>query len=391
MDLLSVGPITGNPEQIRQAVAASAETQRARTGQPPKLAIVYLPYGVDYSAYLAALSAALPCPIMGATTGGCAFTERGFTREGVVVGLLGGAVEVRCEVARGVRVTDVKPLEEALRALPKVVGKYQTVFTLADPFAVDGESLAKSLRRWTQASCQHVGGTAGDDWAFKQPVVFFNGEVLAGAVVLAGLYTDAPTVGGVRHGFCPVQQRALTVTKANGSTLIALDDRPALTVYREVLVQIGALREDAHMGEVMAKLATYSIGARTIFSDELKVRTPMGADEAAGTIQLAGSVSEGSSVYVLDSTPDQLIGAVGEVAATVYGGLAASGRQPAGALVIDCAGRYRMLGARFEEEVAALSRGGQVPLVGFASYGELARLQGKVEGFHNTTAVLLGW
>jgi hypothetical protein len=391
MDLCSVGPVTGGPEALERQAREVAQTLTQRTGEAPKLAIIYLPYRADHSAYLKALRRAVGCPIMGATTGGCAFTERGFSEDGAVVALIGGEVDVRCEVARGVSVTAMGALEAALKGLPKPLGKHQVVFTLADPFSTDGEALAKTLRKHTQVSCQHLGGTAGDNWQFEQPLVFYGEEALSSAVVIASLYTDAPMVGSVRHGFCPVQQRPITITKSEDNVLLTLDGRPALTVYKEVLQQIGALRADAPMGEVLSKLATYSIGMRSIFSDELKVRTPMGADAEKGSIQLAGSVLEGSSVFILDSTPDKLIEAVSEVAAAVHGGLTESGRQPRGALAIDCAGRYRMLGARFSEEVAALSDDGHVPVVGFASYGELARLQGRVEGFHNTTVVLMGW
>ena len=53
--------------------------------------------------------------MVGATTGGASFTERGFSRSGVSCAFLGGAnVEVACAAARELRADHVKSIRAAL-------------------------------------------------------------------------------------------------------------------------------------------------------------------------------------------------------------------------------------------------------------------------------------
>ncbi|MBC8067935.1 MAG: hypothetical protein IAG13_06330, partial [Deltaproteobacteria bacterium] len=75
MEIVSVGPTTHGPEGLRRELAAVAQRLEGN-----KLAIVYLPIDVDPDPYLAAASDGLGGPVVGMTTGGAAFTERGFTR-----------------------------------------------------------------------------------------------------------------------------------------------------------------------------------------------------------------------------------------------------------------------------------------------------------------------
>ena len=62
-----------------------------------------------------------------------------------------------------------------------------------------------------------------------------------------------------------------------------------------------------------------------------------------------------------------------------------------GALVFDCAARMRLLRDQFACETRAFAGRRRSPTVGIASYGEIAKFGTSVEGFHNTTAVMVGW
>jgi hypothetical protein len=64
---------------------------------------------------------------------------------------------------------------------------------------------------------------------------------------------------------------------------------------------------------------------------------------------------------------------------------------PAGLLVFDCGGRKVMLADAFDDEVKALSGDTSVPMLGVAGYGEIAKFGGSFEGFHNISAVMVGW
>jgi len=66
------------------------------------------------------------------------------------------------------------------------------------------------------------------------------------------------------------------------------------------------------------------------------------------------------------------------------------GAQAAGVLLFDCVCRGMILKDGFNREVEAVrSVFGDVPVAGFLTYGEIARYQGSLDGWHNATAVVV--
>jgi methyl-accepting chemotaxis protein len=69
---------------------------------------------------------------------------------------------------------------------------------------------------------------------------------------------------------------------------------------------------------------------------------------------------------------------------------ASRGAKIAGAIVFDCVCRAVILGDDFSKAVAGIKDViGNVPLIGFETYGEIAMELGQLSGFHNTTTVVL--
>lgn len=137
----------------------------------------------------------------------------------------------------------------------------------------------------------------------------------------------------------------------------------------------------------MAALVTYELGALTPFGEHLKIRAPL-ALEPGGAIRLASSLPVGQRVRLVQATPEQLITAAETLVSRVVEQIGATLR---GALVFDCATRRTVLGERYPEQARAFTAGRASPTVGVTSYGEIAKFGGSVEGFHNNTAVMVGW
>jgi hypothetical protein len=136
--------------------------------------------------------------------------------------------------------------------------------------------------------------------------------------------------------------------------------------------------------DLLTKMGTYELGAKTIFGSELKIRTALSLQ---GTdVVLASRLDEGTIVRVVSASPDALLGAARDLAGGVLA--EAKGR---GALIFDCSCRQMLLGERYAEQVSAFGAGTRIPYIGFASYGELAKTTGSLQGFHNTTAVMAAW
>ena len=375
MELTTVGPV--RPSEVSAAVERAA-------GPDTKLVVAYLPIESDHGAVLRSIRAATDAPVVGATTGGAAFTERGHTRDGVVMGLLAGDdLDVATAVARNLSDGVDEAIAQAVDSFPRTRRRKMAVLTLADAFATDGEALVSALRSATPLHCSHFGGTAGDNWSFSGTRVFHGTEVIEGGAVLAGIFTDTPLTMGVRHGWCAAAEgRELLVTKSDGNKLVELDGMPALEVYTAELVRLGLL---ARGEDPLPVMATFELGAKTPFGKELKIRAPLGAEGQA--VVLASSLPERSLVRVVQTDADALIEAASNLEADVTADLP----RRHGKLVFDCAARLQLLGDRYPEQVAAFRGRGDHPILGMACYGEIARFRGSVEGFHNTTAVIAAW
>ncbi len=384
MKLASVGPIEGTPSDFGRAVADAC----ARLESTAKVVIAYLPIQAraDLRAYLgAAAEAAHGAVVVGMTTGGAAFTERGVTHKGVVAAVLGDGLSIRSSVARNLKADPSGALRRALEALDIGTARSPSMLVLMDAYAADGETLVSALRRYTPVNCRCFGGTAGDDWTFRRTYVFHQGEVLSNAAVLVLLESPTRIAMNVLHGWCTIAgARDLTITACDGNVLRELDGRPATEVYREELERLGLL--DAR-SELLPALFKYELGITTPFGEHLKIRAPLALADR-GAIVLAAGLPAGQKVRVVQATPEQLVTAAETLASHVGDRVGATLR---GALVFDCAARCNVLGDRYAEQARAFTAGRASPTVGVASYGEIAKFGGSVEGFHNTTAVMVGW
>ena len=382
--LVSIGPVEAGPLAFGKAIRSAI----AELGEPAKLVIVYLPIlpAAELRAFLAAAAgAARGATIVGATTGGAAFTERGLTQTGAVGAVLGGDVSVHSADARNLRQRGTEGLHRALESLDISSARCPSMLVLMDAYAIDGEALVGALREHTPIGCRCFGATAGDDWSFSRTYVFHDGEVLGGSAVFVLLESPSKIEMDVLHGFCPAPRgRDMLITEIDGSVLRRLDGRPALDVYLEELHRLGLI----HPGEdIVRALFRYEIGTVTPFGEQLKIRAPLAVDKE-GAITLAGSLPAGHQVRVVSATPKQLVSAAEQLAGRVRRRIGAPLR---GALIFDCAARMKLLERHFQDETRAFAGANRSPTLGFASYGEIAKFGGNVEGFHNTTAVMVGW
>ena len=385
MEIASVGPIEDGPRALGRDIAAVAKRITGR-----KLGIVYLPIEADHAAFLNEAQEALGGVVIGATTGGAAFTERGHTRTGAVAAVFGGSgFDFAVEVARDLGDNLDRSIREATSRLVdrsrRTMTRSPCVLTLADAFAAQGDRLFQALQSSTPPHWHHFGGTAGDDWKFERTHVFHRNEVLSDAAVLVGLFSDTAPSLAVHHGWSAAPgAREFAITGIEGNVLRTLDDRPAAEVYIEELRRLGLIEEGARS---LQSWATYELGARTMYG-ELKIRAPLAVGDD-GSVTLAAGLPRGTLVQVVVASPDQLIDAARELSRRSLDPLA--GRPLRGALIFDCAARLQVLRERYSEETEAFLGGRNFPVVGLAGYGEIAKFAGSVEGFHNTTAVMAAW
>jgi hypothetical protein len=373
------------PDQPGESGMGIRALHEALAGRTPTLIVVFASSELDLSALLADLSTEVEAdvPVVGCTTAGEISTE-GPSDRGVVVAAFGGddfsvvaAVaenvgaglrEAGAEVAKGVNLLDDRP--------------HRILLLLTDGLAGDQQEIVRGAYSVVGAGVPLVGGCAGDDQRMKTTNVFFNGQVLTNAIVGVAIGSTSPFGIGVRHGWRRVGEPIL-VTGSVGTTVLTLDDEPALDVY---LRRLGASPDCADPAAFARFAMTHPLGLSKRSGEE--VRFIAGADFVERSLHCIAQVPQGGLAWIMEGDDESVLAATDGACVDALQQL--GGREPKGVLAFDCIARRGVLGdAGIEREVdriGAAIKG--VPVAGFYSYGEIARTKG-TGGFHNQTLVVL--
>jgi len=256
-----------------------------------------------------------------------------------------------------------------------------TTIVLADGLNGAGEELVNQIMAATRPFHQVVGGAAGDDGAFKATTVGGGTEAHGDGASVLHTFSRTPWGVGVDHGL-KATTRPMRVTRAARNVVHELDGRPAFDVYREYAEQKGVRLEPASAGPF---LIGNELGI-LVFDEIKRARAPLsvGAD---GSLSCAADIPEGAHVAILDGEPDSMVSAAKRAAEEAQRNL--KGARAAAVLLFDCVCRGMILDQGFGREIDAVqSVFPDVPVAGLLTYGEIARFKGRLDGWHNTTAVV---
>jgi methyl-accepting chemotaxis protein len=369
---------------VREAVAAA----RARLVDAPLLGFLFASSKHPLGPAAALARECAGCEFLASSTAG-EFTEAGAMRGGLVVLLISSETMLFSAIsAAGVRTDPTQVAKKLAAGFGSLVAKaasrglgLSTSIFLVDSLGGNGERVVKELLANTRLFQQIVGGAAGDDGQFREASV---GTSLAAGPDMAAvvhLFDSKPWGIGVDHGLAPTTE-PMTVTRARGSVLYEIDRKPAFEVYREYAASRGVELEPQTASSFLIgnELGVY-------FLDELHhARAPVGVGPA-GELLLVANISEGSKVCILDGKPDEMVAAARRAAEQARAHLGTA--QACGVLVFDCICRGMILGRDFQREIDAVKEVfPETPIAGFLTYGEIAKFRGKLDGWHNATAVV---
>lgn len=375
------------------AKAASTEATRMAleglAGSKPSFGFVFSSPALSLSECLrTAAGLAKGARLMGCTTAG-EFNQRGLIHGGVAVLLVATDSPILAHTARGVGASPASvakalcegfhPAASAARQKGYVCS---TTLTLVDGLSGAGERFVNSMVENTQALHQVVGGAAGDEGKFVATEV---GEPeRAGTDMAAALhvFSRTPWGIGIGHGLEATTAK-MRVTRAKGNVVQEIDGRPAFAVYQGHARERGITLSAANAGEYLIANELGIIVAGKV----TRARAPLSVGED-GSLTCAAEVPQGAHVAILDGRPDAMVVAAREAAEEALKHL--QGQPPAGVLVFDCVCRGLILKDGFQREIDAVRQVmGEVPVAGFLTYGEIASYSGRIESWHNTTAVVL--
>lgn len=386
--------VTGTGSSIlKDTATAATEAARAalRTlnGNDPSFGLVFSGPRHDLGTALSSVKALTNgADFLGCSTAG-EITQLGLTHEGVTVFLV-SSDKLTHEVTFSTGMKD-----EALRVAEELAAGFDTTkkaafrqrrvhsatVLLTDGLSGTGEKALQELLEQTDLFQQVVGGAAGDEGHFDATYVGAGERASTDAAAALHLFGSQEWGIGVGHGLRPNSER-MRVTRAVGNVVYEIDGEPAFDVYRRHAKGRGVVLTEENAGPYLIgnELGIYS------FEEVKRARAPLAVAED-GALSCAAEIPQGASVCILDGEPDSMVEAVRRAAEEARENL--KGNRAAGILLFDCVCRGMILKDEFRREIDTVrSVFGDVPVAGFLTYGEIARYAGKLEGWHNTTAVV---
>jgi methyl-accepting chemotaxis protein len=342
----------------------------------------------DLAAVLATSKATSSCSTVIASTTAGEFTEEGLSHGGVAVMLVAADMTCDAVLAKGLK-EDYRRVaadldERVAKTRHAATAKNQrrmTTLLLTDGLVGKGEELVLELHDRAKAS-QIAGGAAGDEGAFIETRVGCATEVASNAAAALHIFSEKPFGIGVGHGLRPTT-KPMRVTKAVGNVVHQVNGAPAFDIYKAHAAQRGVKLTPSNASPYMI---ANELGIH-FFDKVSRARAPLSAG-TDGSLTCAAAIPEGAMISILDGDPDSMVTAASSAADEALEHL--EGAEAAGVLVFDCVCRGMILKESFQREIAAVRAAfGKVPVAGFLTYGEIARYQGRLEGWHNTTAVVV--
>lgn len=256
---------------------------------------------------------------------------------------------------------------DALEAAGRPGEAPQIVFLSSAPGSE--ESVLAGIRSVVGDGTMLMGGTAADDDRSGKWSQFSHKAFHTEGVVVSVLFLASPPQFGYQSGYRPVGHKGI-VTEAIGRKLISIDGVSATEVY----AQWTGLPTPATSGDqvtlpILAQGSLYPLGRVTSHVNSVPIHLLMLPTlfHADGSIDFLANINQGDEVFLMKSTPDNIIERVGSVGRMAFAGA----ENPKASLVIFCAGCMMAVASRMPEVTKTISNAlGQSPFLGIFTFGE---------------------
>ena len=356
---------------------------KAFDNKPPDVVVVFSSSKHDYSNLLKALKKSTHTKLLVGCSSAGEFISNTHA-EGAVSALAISSSDMKFSIGIGKNLKN--HVGEAADAIyhsfkgDSLTYQYKSALILADALAGFTDELIDILNQLTAGTYQFFGGGAGDDAKFYETHVFFDTLAYTNAVVSLEILSNKPFGIGVRHGWKNASE-PMRVTESDGMRLVSLNAIPAVEVFKQHAKTTNQIFETS---DPIPFFLHNTIGIKTVNGYKLRVPLTINKD---GSINCASDIPKGAMVSIMSTTSESAAHAANDALEDAL--LQLHGQKPGVALFFDCVATRLRTGNKFANELETLQKGlGTTKYVGCNTYGQIARVDGQFNGFHNCTAVV---
>lgn len=240
----------------------------------------------------------------------------------------------------------------------------------------DGEQIVKGIINEMRYQVPLFGGLAGDDLRMQGTFVFCSSQVIPNGVVVLIFDRNAIELHGMAVSGWKAIGTPKKITKAAGNVVYTIDDQPALEVYRRYLGVTGISSDHTLAAEY--PLQVEREGGFCV------LRAAMVVNEDKSMVY-AGTVPEGATVRFSMPPGFEVV----EYAIEQFSAFNQEIPEADAIVLFSCKARHLVLGPLVEDEVSAICKLWNVPLLGYFTYGEIGPCSGGRCDFHNDTLCLV--
>lgn len=255
-----------------------------------------------------------------------------------------------------------------------------------DGLSVNGTQFLLGLQDILGANFPIIGGVAADLGHFTQTFQIHDQRVFTGGASVVAFTGPVTIVTAAKSGWIPVGATRKANRVENGNVCLEIDGRPALDLYEEYLGP-----RVSEMPEVSVEFPIGMVGgvpSTQRMPDEsiLLLRAIKGTDKDRRAIIFGGDLPEGAEIRMTTAAKTDVIAGADDAGARV---LAAMPKASI-ALVFDCMARKVVLGPKYRDELkSTFAKLGDIPRIGFYTYGELSPVQGVTMHHDETFTIAL--
>lgn len=153
------------------------------------------------------------------------------------------------------------------------------------------------------------GGSSGNNSGTEKGVQLCNGTSYTGSVVVALLYSWLDVVATFENGFKATGQKGV-VTKAEGRTVLEIDNRPAIDVYNEWTNGLVSAEAKARDGVILGKVTLWPLGRVSTFTETGEAMfvtiVPVSVTKEGGFTTL-NELYQGDDVYLMANNKSTVV------------------------------------------------------------------------------------